>query len=183
MRVYRSGDTEYTETSIYDIYRNMDVNFEKLPADASLKMPDDVMELMEPYQYGQLEPFKPEYMSGFFGEKNNMSFASLEDRPRKRMEEDAEALVRQSISGYSSVSDRQKNLQVKAQKARLALLPVWKYRYRYKEKEYPFYINGQTAKIVGQVPISKAKVWAYGATLWAVLTAILVLGYYGLQFF
>ena len=43
---------------------------------------------------------------------------------------------------------------------------------------YPFYINGQTGKIVGKVPVSKQKVWVYGATLWGVLTfGILLVGY------
>ena len=33
------------------------------------------------------------------------------------------------------------------------------------------------AKIVGEVPTSMAKVWSYGATLWALLTAMLALLY------
>lgn len=28
------------------------------------------------------------------------------------------------------------------------------------KEEYPFYVNGQTGKLVGTAPISKAKVWA-----------------------
>jgi hypothetical protein len=55
----------------------------------------------------------------------------------------------------------------------LPLLPVWKYDYTYKGKEYPFYVNGQTGKLVGTAPISKAKVWAYAGTLGVTLAAIL----------
>ncbi len=179
IRVWTTGDVQYTETSIYDICRDVNVGFEKVPADASIKMPDDVMDLMEPYDYGQLEPFKPEYMSGFHGERYNYAAEEMQVRSRQKMEEDTVSLVRQSVSGYNSVSDREKSLRVNSLKANYGLLPVWKYNYQYKNKDYPFYINGQTAKIVGRVPVSKAKVWAYGTTLFGVLTGILLFAYYG----
>jgi len=182
IRVWRSGDTEYTETSIYDIYRDMDLSFNRIPADASEKMPDNIMDLMEPYDYQELEPFTPEYMSGFMGEKYNMASSMLEDRIKDRVRDDSRTLVQQSVTGYGSVSEREASLRVKNHSAAYGLLPVWKYGYRYKEQDYPFYINGQTAKVVGKVPVSKTKVWAYGATLWAVLSAILIFGYYGFMF-
>ncbi len=177
VRVWTSGDTEYTETSVYDIYRDMDVDFEKIPADASLRMPDDVMDLMEPYQYGQLQPFQPEYLSGFFGEKYNMPPEQVEGRAKAKMEEDANKLLHGTITGYGSLINRSQSIQVGSQSADYGLLPVWVYTYQYKDQMYPFYINGQTAKIVGKVPVSAAKVWAYGATLWALLTAILAMVY------
>ena len=181
IRVWVTGDTEFKETSIYDVYRDVDVKFSRIPADASVKMPDDVMDLMEPYNYEQMEPFKPEYMSGFMGEKFSVVPKEAEVRTRKKMEEDTVSLVKQTVSGYGSLSERERHLSVKEQRANMGLLPVWKYEYRYRDKAYPFYINGQTAKIVGKVPVSARKVWAYGATLWAVLTVILICGYYGIM--
>ena len=182
VRVWMSGETEFTETSVYDIYRDVDVNFDNIPADASVKMPDEIMDLMEPYRYDQLESFKPEYMSGFLGEKYNMSSEQIEERVRQRAEQNTRTMVKQSVTGYGSVIDKEGNFRINDRKARYSLLPVWTYDYTYKDQNYPFYINGQTAKIVGKVPVSKGKVWAYGATLWAVLTAILLLVYYGLAF-
>lgn len=179
VRVWTTGDVQYTETSIYDIQRDMDVKFEKIPADASLKMPDEVMDLMEPYNYDQMQPFEAKFLSGFLGEKYNMPAEGIQDRAKRKMEDDTVNLAKQTISGYGSVVDKNKNLRIADQKVKCGLLPVWKYAYRYKDQEYPFYINGQTSKIVGKVPISKSKVWAYGVTLWAVLTGILVFGYYG----
>lgn len=179
MRYWKAGDIEYTETSVYDIQRNMDVKFENVPVDASVKMPDEVMDLMEPYRYEELTAFSPEYLSGFMGEKYNMPAEGVEDRARRKIEDDTVELVKQSISGYGSVVDKSKNLRVDKQKAKCGLLPVWKYSYRYKDQDFPFYINGQTSKIVGTVPISRKKVWVYGATLCGALMAILIFGYYG----
>jgi hypothetical protein len=51
-------------------------------------------------------------------------------------------------------------------------MPVWQYVYQYKNKDYPFYVNGETGKIIGTVPLSKGKVWAYSLTLWVLLTVI-----------
>ena len=65
------------------------------------------------------------------------------------------------------------NISVTDSSVNYGLLPVWKYDYTYKGRDYPFYVNGQTGKLVGIAPISKAKVWAYAGTLGVVLTAIL----------
>lgn len=175
IKVWRSGDKEYTETSHYAIHRQMDIRFEKIPLDASEQMPDDVMDLIAPFQYNQLDGFSPEYMSGFYGEKYNMTSDVLENRARQVMNTDAQKLLRESYAGYSTVKTVRQDVRVRESSAAYGLLPVWKYRYQYKGQEYPFYVNGQTGKIVGTAPVSSGKVWAYAGTLWAVLTAALVL--------
>ena len=176
VRVWRSGNKEFTETSFYAIHRSMDINFQKIPVDASEQMPDDVMELIAPFNYGQLGDFSPEYMSGFYGEKYNMDSDVVENRARQLMNEDALKLLRESYGGYSTVRTIRQEVRVRDSKVAYGLLPIWKYVYRYKEQEYPFYVNGQTGKIVGTAPISTAKVWAYAGTLWASLTAVMALG-------
>ena len=182
IHVSRIGDTEITETSFYHVVRDIGVHYQDIPADASLKMTDDIMDLMEPYQYQAMVDFQPEYMSGFLGEKYNMPSQDTEFRARNKMSESAETFLNRSISGYAKLAHRQKEVRVTDQSAKYVLLPVWKYIYKYKEQLYPFYINGQTGKIIGKVPISKAKVFAYGGTLWACLMVIFALiGYVGLS--
>ena len=66
---YRSGDYEITETEHYDIYRAGFISFEKIPADASSKMPDDHMDSIEPYDYQELKPFSTAYLPGFLADK------------------------------------------------------------------------------------------------------------------
>ncbi len=100
----------------------------------------------------------------------------VENRARQLMNEDALKLLRESYGGYSTVRTIRQDVRVRDSKVAYGLLPIWKYVYRYKEQEYPFYVNGQTGKIVGTAPISTAKVWAYAGTLWASLTAVMALG-------
>lgn len=175
VRSWRSSDIEYTETSYYSLVRDMDISYKDIPADASVKMPDQVMDLMEPYDYTEFVPFSPEYMSGFDGEKYNMASELAEPRAGVKMKKSAEVLLDQSISGYLRVTTGMRNIYETDRNAEYGLLPVWKYIYKYQDKLYPFYINGQTGKVVGKVPVSAKKVIAYGITLWAVLTILLLL--------
>lgn len=174
VRTWRTGDIMYTETSYYNIVRNMDVEFQNIPVDASVQMPDDIMDLMEPFGYQQLEEFHEEYLSGFYAEKYNMTSDLVENRAIKKRDDDIAQMFRSTYSGYGSVRVLHQNVRTTDSKASYGLLPVWKYNYRYKDKEYPFYVNGQTGKIVGIAPISKTKVWVYAGTLWACLTLIFV---------
>lgn len=175
VRHWSSGDYRYTETSYYNVVRNMDVGFLKIPADASEQMPDSIMDLMEPYDYKMLEGFKPEYMSGFYAEKYNMPAETNLDRARQKMTEDTAQLLADTYKGYASVRQLRRNINVQGSSHEYGLLPVWKYIYHYQGKDYPFYVNGQTGKIVGTAPLSKGKVWAYAGSLWAILTLMLLL--------
>lgn len=172
-RTWRTGNLQYTETSYYAIRRSLNIDFRKIPVDASVQMPDDVMDLMEPFDYAQLEEFKPEYMSGFYGEKYNMTSDLVESRAVKKRDDDVNDMIKGTYSGYGTVKTVSKNVNVGRSEVIYGLLPVWKYTYTYKDKTYPFYVNGQTGKIVGTAPVSAKKVWAYAGTLWACLTLIL----------
>ena len=69
IRTYTKGDYIYTETSYFDIYRNMDLNYVKIPVDASEKMNDELMDKLEPFPYNQLKEFNFPYLAGYIAEK------------------------------------------------------------------------------------------------------------------
>ena len=178
VRTWTTGEIQHTETSYYDVVRDMNIAYHDIPVDASVNMPDNIMDLMEPYQYNEMVDFAPEYMSGFGGEKYNMAASLVENRAETKMRGSAESILMNSISGYARVNQMQKDVTAQNTASRYCLLPIWKYIYKYNDVLYPFYVNGQTGKIVGKVPISAKKVWAYGLTLWGALTLIiLMLGY------
>ena len=82
--VSRRGNTEITETSHYYVVRKMEIPFEKIPVDASSRMADDIMDLMEPYEYKALLDFEEKYMSGYEGEVYNFDSVNGEERAKKR---------------------------------------------------------------------------------------------------
>ena len=173
IRVWTSGDTEYTETSYYRVRRNMDIDFDKIPVDASVEMKDDVMDLMEPFDYASLEEFQEKYMSGFYGEVYNMGADAVEERAKQKAERDAESLLRDTLAGYSTLVPEHRTLDMDREAVHYALLPVWRYIYKYQGKNYEFYVNGQTGKIIGSTPVSRKKVIAYGCTVFAAVWAAL----------
>lgn len=174
-RTWTSGDTEYTETSYYDVVRDMYADFDRIPVDASLAMDNDKMDLMEPYDYKALQDFKEEYISGFAAEIYSSDAEQLRGRAKKKAVDDAEVMLRQSTTGYSSLRVLQKDVSTLDKETNYALLPVWKYEYSYRNRHFEYFINGQTGKLVGQTPISAGKILAYSATVWGVLSLIMTL--------
>lgn len=158
VRTYTRGEYIYTETSYYDVYRDINIDYVKVPIDASEKMDDILMDKLEPYNYGQLNDFNTPYLAGYIAEKYNYDHKELLPRAASKIERYVESFINSTISGYTTTSYKQKNIDTKKTQAYYALLPVWMVYYDYKGSEYIFAMNGQTGKVVGKPPISQAKV-------------------------
>lgn len=172
-RTWTSGDTEYTETSYYDVQREMTVDFDRIPVDASVALDDGIMDLMEPYDYKALQDFKEEFMSGFVSEIYSNDSEQMRPRAKKKAVDSADAMMRESTGGYSTLRVIHKNTDTRDVATNYTLMPVWHYRYIYKGETFDYYINGQTGKAVGKTPVSKGKVFGYGATVWGFMTLIM----------
>jgi len=175
VRSWVSGDYRYTETSYFQLEREMKAVYDNIPVDASIEMDDSVMDLMEPFAYSDLMSFEPKYLSGFFGEVYNAPATAFQPRAEEKVKESAEQLLRESYSGFTGVVTEHKEHKCAAGRVDYALLPVWVYAYNYRDKIYNFYVNGQTGKIVGRTPVSKPKLFVYGATVGAIAYAAFVL--------
>lgn len=154
VRTTRTGDTEYTYTDHYAVVRNGDATFEKIPADASVNMPDEIMECLEPYDYGKMVSFDMPYLSGFQAEKYSQTAKDMSPRVKERLAKTMEETARGTISGYSSVSVTQKDIWMKEIRNTYAVLPVWMLNYNYRGKSYTLYMNGQNGQRVGKLPVS-----------------------------
>lgn len=157
VRTYTRGEYIYTETSYYDVYRDVNIDYIKVPIDASEKMDDELMDKLEPYNYGQLKDFNTPYLAGYIAEKYNYDHKELLPRAASKIDRYAEAFIRSTISGYTTTNYNRKDMDTKERQAYYTLLPVWMVYYDYKGSEYIFAMNGQTGKVVGKPPISKAK--------------------------
>lgn len=180
VRTWRSGNKEYTERSYYRVIRDMDIDFDKIPVDASIAMDDGTMDLMEPYDYKALENFQEKYMSGFYAEFFNETAEKLEPRALSKVQSASEALLNESLGAYSSLKQFHRHVQPNKLGYFYSLLPVWVYTYRYRDEIYPFYVNGQTGKAVGKTPLSKQKLIWYAATVFVIVSFIfeIVLRFY-----
>lgn len=158
VRTYTKGEYIYTETSYYDVYRDINVDYMKVPVDASEKMDDKLMDRLEPYNYGQLKDFNTPYLAGYIAEKYNYDHRELLPRAASKIHRYVKSLARSTISGYTTINYNREDIVTMNRQAYYTLLPVWVVYYDYKGSEYVFAMNGQTGKVVGRPPISKAKV-------------------------
>lgn len=176
IRTIRRGNTEYTYHDHFYVYRDVEADFKKIPADASEKMEDGAMDKMEPYNYAELKDFEPAYLSGYLSERYNFMHQQMEERVNRRVDKYITELTRDTIAGYSSVNVRHNDIRRNNYNAEYALLPVWVLNCRYHGKDFQFMLNGQTGKIVADRPISKGKAFAWGVGTFVVSLAVMMLG-------
>lgn len=169
VRTYTRGDYIYTETKYYDIYRDLDLFHRKVPVDASEKMNDEMMDKLEPYHYTDLVEFKMPYLTGFLAEKYNYDDKELLPRAKAKISSYIQSYLHSTMSGYSSVSKKREHIATKQVNGFYVLFPVWMVYYDYDKQEHTFAMNGQTGKVVGKPPISKGKVFRWGAAISASL--------------
>ncbi|MBR5305540.1 MAG: hypothetical protein IKU47_01315, partial [Oscillospiraceae bacterium] len=55
---------------------------------------------------------------------------------------------------------------------RYALLPVYMLTTKYKGEDYLFAMNGQSGKLIGNLPVCKKKFWAHLIGITAGITAV-----------
>lgn len=169
---YTKGDYIYTETKYYHVYRRVHLGYRKVPADASEKMNDELMDRLEPFSYDQLKQFKMPYLAGYLAEKYNFDDKQMLPRVMNRVNKYAEDYLRSTINGYTSVHYNRKNIDLHQVNAHYTMLPVWMVCYDYRDSEHIFAMNGQTGKIVGKPPLSKGKIAAWFAGISAAVFAV-----------
>lgn len=169
---YRSGDYEVTETKHYTVSRAGSIAFEKVPADASSKMPDDLMDSIEPYDYSELAPFSTAYMPGYLADKYDVSMEDCSKRVDSRVENTLYNELQNTVTGYDSCTRTGGNCNLDRGTAYYAMMPVWLLDTKWNGKDFLFAMNGQTGKMVGDLPINWGKFWATFVILAAVLGVI-----------
>lgn len=174
VEVSRQGNTEYTRTSYFDIYRDVEMSYQGIPCDASIKLDDAIMEKLEPYDYGKIQNFYMPYLAGYVSNQYDQDKNQLMPNAVERMTNYAVAHAKDTVGGYSSVVYDRTNAVPNDIEGKYVLLPIWFIDYMYQDKEYNFVMNGQSGKVIGKPPVSKAKVFLWGGTISAVIFVLLM---------
>ncbi|MCR5482467.1 MAG: hypothetical protein K6F52_06695 [Clostridia bacterium] len=157
VHVYKSGDYRVTETDHFAMERDGEMAFRNVPVDASVKMDNDLMDSIEPFDFSEMKDFDPAYLTGFVAERFDSTPDDELERASGRMENSAENVFKSTISGYSAVRVVTKNLKMRNSSVKYVFLPVYILNCHYGDKKYRYAINGQTGKVVGELPIGKAE--------------------------
>ena len=171
-RMYRVGDYRMTETSHYDVARKGNVSFSNIPVDASVKMVDDYMDAIEPYNYEDLTPFSCAYLPGYLAEKQSVTADKSFTRIEERAKNTALNVIRADVMGYETLMPRSQHIEIEKGKVHYALLPVYMLTTKFQGQSYMFAMNGQTGKFIGNLPVDNGKYWKYFFAIAASITAI-----------
>ena len=173
VRTWSDREYNYTETSFYDIFRAGSMSFSNIPVDGSSKMPDDLMESIEPFNFNEAVGFQSAYLAGYLADRYDVTMQDSIGRANDRVKQSAEDTLRSTVNGYATVTSNGSSIQIKKGSAKYAMYPVWLLNTDYKGEKFTFAMNGQTGKIVGNVPASTAKLAALFAGLTVGATAII----------
>jgi len=157
MRSWSDSNYNYTETRHYYISRSGSIEFQNIPVDASSKMGDEYMDALEPFDYSEFEDFKALYLAGYFADKYDVDVDDSIERATTRVKNSTNAAFRTTVNGYTSVSVANSNIQMEEGDIHYALLPIWMLNTKFNDKMYQFAINGQTGKVVGELPVDKGR--------------------------
>ena len=171
--VFETGDYEITETRHYHVVRAGSLAFEKIPVDASSKMPDDHMDSIEPFDYAQLRPFSTAYLPGYLADKYDVTIDDSRDRADTRCRETLAQALRDTVTGYGACVTEREDIALRRGKVHYALLPVWMLSTKWRGQDFLFAMNGQTGKLVGDLPTDRGRFWGMFAAIAAPLTVAL----------
>lgn len=171
VRSWTQGKYRYTQTMYYRVFRKGNAKYQRVPVDASKKLDDKFMHMIEPYNYNELTDFSMKYMSGFMAEKYDVEAPEAEAVMKERVDQYLEDRLKSTVNGYSSYNVHEKQIELSDTTQDYSMLPVYLLINKYKGKDHIFIVNGQTGKVVGDTPISFLK-----QILFAGLAFILVWG-------
>ncbi len=157
MRTWSDSKNQYTDTDHFDLYREGTMKFQGVPVDGSTKMPDAHMDAIEPFDYSEMVPFSVAYLPGYITDRYDLDVQECNDRATRRVTSTALEEMEGTASGYMEINTSSHSEKVTWTHIAYALLPVWMLHTKWNGTDYLFAMNGQTGKLIGDLPIDKGK--------------------------
>lgn len=166
VRTYSDSSYNYTETQHFSVIRGGSIGFCGVPVDGSTKMPDDLMESIEPFDLNDAVSFQTAYLAGYLADRYDVDAEASIERANERVKRSTEEAFVSTVRGYTSVKAENSSIHLHGGKAKYALYPVWLLSTTWNGKKFTFAMNGQTGKLVGDLPLDRAAAsrWTFGLT-------------------
>lgn len=144
-------------------------DFDDVAVIASTSLPRHHADGLQPWDFGALVAYHPDYLAGFRAEGYTVPLADGHQIARQVMQAQIERDVRRDIGGDEQVITGLET-DWRHETFKHVLLPVWMAAYRYRGKSYRFIVNGQSGKVQGERP------WSVWKIAFAVLVVAAVIG-------
>lgn len=159
---HRKGDYVYTDH--YTLEGDLNARYEGISYDASSSFSDTISAAIAPYDISAQEDFTPSFLSGFYADTSDLD-ASLYEQDASNLaasESFKKICNERTYSRYGIDSDKNtKNLSAKlnnyCESTDNVMFPVWFLSYRKDDRVAYATVNGQTGKVVADLPIDQRK--------------------------
>lgn len=165
----------YTETRHFNVLRQGEIAFDKVPVDASAKLAADLMESIEPYACDDAPEFQTAYLVGYLADKFDFCEKHCIDRANERIRASTEDAFRKTVTGYATVVPEYRGVYLRKSEVKYALLPVWVLTTKWRGETYLFAMNGETGKFVGDLPTDWGAFWRWFFVI-AIIIAVVLYG-------
>jgi DNA-directed RNA polymerase subunit RPC12/RpoP len=163
-----------TKTNWYPVSGEVQHFFDDVLVCGSKSVPEHLIDGMEPWDTGELEPFQDSFLAGLKTERYAVDLKKGLVIAKQKMEPVIHQLIREDIGGdhqrIEMTDTRYLGVTFKH-----CLLPVWVAHYRYHEKLFQILINGRSGKVSGERPWSWAKIVGLIAIIALVIGAIIAI--------
>ena len=144
--------------------------FDDVLVRATRTLPAHLCDCLPPWHLKELEPFRPEFLSGHVTERYAVSLNEGFQTARGLMEDEITGLIRRDIGGDHQRIDWRRTSYVGVT-FKHTLLPIWVANYRYRDRLFHVLVNGRTGKVAGERPWSW---WKIVRLVLAIIFAILL---------
>ena len=162
----------YVETSYFSVLRGGTLTFDAVPVDGATKMPDEIMESLEPFDVSRAVSFNTAYLAGYFADKYDVSAEESQNRANERIRTSTSDVFASTVQGYATVQPEAANISLTGGRVRYALYPVWLLTTSWNGGTYTFAMNGQTGRLVGDLPMDKGTYWKWFGILGLIGAAV-----------
>ena len=178
VRTWSDKNYDYEETSYFSVVREGSLQFEAVPVDGSSKMADELMESVEPYDLSEAVDFRTAYLAGYLADKYDVDAEHSIGRANARIKNSTERSFANTVQGFTTVMAEASSIRTNNGAAKYAFYPVWLLNTTYNGEKFTFAMNGQTGKMVGNLPVDKQA----SRKLFAMIAGIGTVALFGLQY-
>lgn len=155
---YRRGDYVYTKH--YDLTGDVDADYYGFSYDASSSFYDNISESLAPFYVKDQKEFTPAYLSGFYADIADVDQNLYLENALTMANENSWEQVRSTKAFRKYSIDRDKSsyyltnrLHTECTAAHNTMFPVWFLSWRKDDRVAYATVNGQTGKVVADLPI------------------------------
>ncbi len=172
----RVGNSEDVTTGTYQVRRDGDMPVENVAKNALKKANRILVEGVQPFDMKGLRPFNMSYLSGFLAEKRDIEAREIQPEVSGEVHNYAVSQLKSTIAGYTEVSVTNDALRLEDESWSYALMPVWTVTYKDpgSDKIYYYSMNGQSGKVIGELPVDKSTLIRYFLTIFIPVFVVLL---------